>query len=140
MNKDKRDKKNVMIRNLDRKFNTINKFKQFLENPPQGWVRTIRHALGLTTTQLATKIGVAQPRLTVIEKNEESLSIAKLREIAATLGCRLFYVLVPEEKLKFTVKKMANERNKKLIESVSHHMALEAQAVASKALLEDLEE
>ena len=142
MNKDKQDEKNknVMRRCLDRKFKAINKFKQLLEHPPQGWVKTIRQALGLNTIQLAIKMGITQPRVTFIEKHEESLSIAKLREAAAALGCRLFYVLVPEEELEFTVKKMAYERNKKLVKSISHHMALEAQEVASQNLLEDLEE
>jgi Predicted transcriptional regulator with C-terminal CBS domains len=133
MNKDK----NLMRRSLDRKFNAINKIRTLLEKPLQGWVRTIRQALGLSSTQLAIKMGVTQARVAAIEKNEESLSITTLRRVAAAMGCRLYYILIPEEKLEISVKKAAAEKNQKIAKSIIHNMALENQEVALKELLEN---
>ena len=41
-----------------------------VDRPPRGWLRAIRDALGLTTKQLAARIGVSQPRVVALEKGE----------------------------------------------------------------------
>lgn len=38
--------------------------------PECGWIRAIRDALGMTSQQLATRMGVTQPRITELEQAE----------------------------------------------------------------------
>jgi DNA-binding XRE family transcriptional regulator len=37
--------------------------------PPRGWVKAIREALGMTTAQLAHRLGIAQPSVVGLEKS-----------------------------------------------------------------------
>ena len=48
--------------------------KVMIEIPPQGWLKTIREFLGMTTTQLAKRVGVSQPRVFAMEKNEKNIA------------------------------------------------------------------
>ncbi|HZZ37352.1 MAG TPA: helix-turn-helix domain-containing protein, partial [Caulobacteraceae bacterium] len=52
--------------------------------PPKGWLRAVRDALGMTTKQLARRLGVSQPRVVALEKGEvdESVTLTSLRRAA----------------------------------------------------------
>ena len=63
------DNKVILRRSYQKKFNTLK--NSILDIPPQGWLRTIREFLGMTTTQLAQRINVSQPRVVNMEKNEK---------------------------------------------------------------------
>jgi DNA-binding transcriptional regulator YiaG len=49
----------IMRRSLDKKINVLKNIVTF-DIPEQGWIRTIRETLGMTTTQLAKKLGMSQ--------------------------------------------------------------------------------
>jgi predicted DNA-binding mobile mystery protein A len=68
-----------------------------LRPPHQGWARTVRHVLGLGTVELAHKLGISQPAVTKLEKNEatERITLGKLRELADAMDCDLVYGFVP---------------------------------------------
>jgi len=51
------------------------RLKYRIQRPPRGWVKAIREALGMTTRQLASRIGVGQSRVVDIEKGEMTGSI-----------------------------------------------------------------
>src|SRR5688572_16631363 len=72
--------------------------------PNRGWIRAIREALGMTTAQLATRLGVRQPSVVAIEQSEErgSIELATLRRAAEALNCSLVYALVPKQPLELT--------------------------------------
>lgn len=65
--------------------------------PHRGWVRAIRDVLGMSTAELATRMGIAQQRVSAIEKAEadRTVQLDTLDRAAAALGCRVAYVLVP---------------------------------------------
>jgi ribosome-binding protein aMBF1 (putative translation factor) len=67
------------------------------EKPDAGWIKTIRTASGLTQEELAERLRISQPAVRKLEESEErgSLSIGRLGEVAAALGCTLVYALVP---------------------------------------------
>lgn len=103
--------------------------------PPRGgWLRAIRQALGMTTRQLAARIGIAQPTLVQAEKSEVDgrISLAQLRRIAAALDCDLQYVLVPRTPLRIRVAAQAEMVARKRVAAVAHTMALEAQGTGAK--------
>jgi predicted DNA-binding mobile mystery protein A len=65
--------------------------------PPGGWLRVTRVALGMTSRQLAARLGVSKSAVTSAECAEVAgtVSLATLERYAAGLECGLVYVLVP---------------------------------------------
>lgn len=132
-----KNKNKLARRNLDKKFSKVDVLK--LEKPVQGWIKAIREALGITTTQLAERLGVKHPRILKIEKDESSLSINSLEKVADALDCRLVYVLVPKTSLEEMAYEQANKKAKKLLAKISHNMALEDQKpIYDKRELEEM--
>jgi predicted DNA-binding mobile mystery protein A len=87
----------------------------------------------MTAAQLAKRLGVSQPRVTVLEKDEvkRKLTLQTLEKTAVALNCTLVYALVPNSSLE----KMVQERAEKIAESrlktVGHSMNLEGQSVSA---------
>jgi predicted DNA-binding mobile mystery protein A len=102
-----------------------------LARPPRGWVKAIREALGMTTAQLAKRLGVSQPRVVGIEQAEAkgAITLDSLERAAHALDCRLVYALVPRKPLDALVEERAARLAEKRLNSTRHTMALEAQAV-----------
>src|SRR5271166_1780754 len=121
------------IRHLDKRFTA---FRPLARNPrpPKGWVRTVRDALGMTTAQLARRLGVSQPRIVELEQSEMSGSVTlhTLQRAAEALGCHLVYALVPERPLAEIVREQADKVAERQTGAVEHTMRLENQAVQSK--------
>jgi DNA-binding XRE family transcriptional regulator len=61
-------------RQLDRRLKLLQNTNE-LARPSRGWVKAIRESLGMTTAQLARKLGVSQPRVVEIEKGEMTSAI-----------------------------------------------------------------
>lgn len=102
-----------------------------LKRPPRGWVRAIRNALGMTSAQLAARLGVSQPRVTDIEnrENQDALTLSTLRKVAEALDCTLVYALVPNAPLEQTVTQRAAMIADARLRRVNQTMRLEDQAV-----------
>lgn len=107
-----------------------------LVRPPRGWIKAIRDALGMTTAQLAKRVGVSQPRIAQLEKGEveNTLTLRSLRQMAEGLNCTLVYALVPNQPLD----EMLNERARLVAEvqlaRTNQTMKLENQALEPLAL------
>ena len=95
-------------RQLDKRFSQLPGADAFVR-PPRGWIKAIREALGMTTKQLAQRLGVVQSRVVAIEKAETSGSITldSLERAAQALDCRLVYMLVPRRPLQNLVEQRA---------------------------------
>jgi len=102
--------------------------------PRRGWISEIRHAIGMTGRQLATRLGITQPSVVELEHNEtaEKITLASLRAAAEALDCDLVYALVPRRPLTEVVRKKLRERAEREVATVAHTMALEAQSVAAE--------
>jgi len=120
---------------LDRRFAELRPALEQATRPSRGWIRAIRDALGMTTAQLAKRIGVTQPRITEMEKAEihGNISLHSLERAAEALGCRLVYALVPMEPLTETLQHRAEQMAAKQLASVDQTMRLEAQGVTNGA-------
>ncbi|NJO12222.1 MAG: helix-turn-helix domain-containing protein, partial [Gammaproteobacteria bacterium] len=59
---------------LDKRLNPLMN-RDALVRPPRGWIRAIREALGMTTAQLARRLGIAQPSVVGLEKAEAASAI-----------------------------------------------------------------
>ena len=133
------------IHHLDKRFKALRPFLA-TTRPPKGWVRAIRDALGMTTPQMARRMGVAQPRIIELEQAEVSGSITlhSLERAAEALGCRVVYALVPEQPLADRVKEQAKRVAEKQLATINQTMSLEDQTVldpkAQKEMLNRLKE
>jgi len=105
------------------------------------WVRAIREALGMTTGQLAKRIGVSQPRVTGIEKAEAdgSITLKSLRHAAEGLDCTLVYVLLPNARLEAMVRERAERVAADQLGRTHQTMTLENQAVTPIRLRKERE-
>ncbi|MBX9943050.1 MAG: mobile mystery protein A [Reyranella sp.] len=121
---------NDAIRHLDTRFSALDALRA-LQRPPKGWLRAIRNALGMTTSQYARRLGVSQPRVIALEKSEMTgnVTVHTLERAAEALGCRLVYVLLPERPLADVVQARADFLADEQVASVEHTMRLEDQAV-----------
>jgi predicted DNA-binding mobile mystery protein A len=130
---------NDAIRHLDKRFARLRTLTQ-APRPPKGWLRAIRDALGMTTTQFAKRLGVSQPRIIKLEKSEAdgAITLHTLQKAAAALGCRVIYALVPEKPLADTVRERAALVAERQSSAVEHTMRLEDQAVRDKRAAHDL--
>ena len=110
--------------------------------PYRGWIRAVREALGLTTTQLAVRMGVKQPTLVAFEQAEAkgSIQLATLRRAAEALDCTLVYALVPKRTLEATLRGRARDFLRRRLDPVAHSMLLENQKVEGLNLEAQLDE
>jgi predicted DNA-binding mobile mystery protein A len=100
--------------------------------PPGGWVRAIRETLGMTTRQLADRMGISQPTLVRLEKSEAAgtITLSSLERAAQALGCRVVYALVPHKPLAETIENRAFALAEAQLAAVEQTMRLEAQGVS----------
>jgi predicted DNA-binding mobile mystery protein A len=125
---------------LDKRLKSVSSLNQN-ERPHKGWIRAVREAVGMTSTQLAKRMGVVRSRITHLEKSEiqETLTLETLRRAANALDCSLVYVFVPRKSFQDTVEARARRVAAKLIRKVDHTMALEDQNLEEGALAEEVE-
>jgi predicted DNA-binding mobile mystery protein A len=103
-----------------------------VQRPAKGWLRAIREALGMSGKQFARRLGVAPPRITVLEKNEMSgsVTIKTIQQATDALECDFVYAIVPRGNLTDIVRKRALGLAAKRLGRVAHSMLLEAQQLS----------
>ncbi len=131
----------LMLTQLDEELKSWAAIKQ-QPKPQKGWVNLIRTALGLSSRQLAKRMGVNQARIIQIEsaKQNESTTLKTLTKTAAAMGCKLVYALVPYTTLADVLEKQARKIAKQRLDRVSHSTGLEAQKVAANKEQKQFEE
>jgi predicted DNA-binding mobile mystery protein A len=118
---------------LDKRFKQIQPVKRYAA-PVHGWIKAVRGALGMSTAQLAARLGVKQPSIVALEQSEAkgTIELATLRRAAEALGCTLVYALVPNKPLESTVRERARVFAQHRGDAVEHTMLLENQKVKGK--------
>lgn len=126
---------------LDERFRDIGPASHYAR-PVRGWVKAIREALGMSTVQLAKRLGIKQPSVVAIEQSEAkgTIELATLRRVAEALDCTLVYALVPNQPLEQTVRERARIFARRRLEPIEHSMLLEDQTVVGPNLEEKIEE
>ena len=110
--------------------------------PPCGWVRTIRDALGMSTYELAARMGASQSRVAQIERAElhGSMRMFTLEQAAAALNCHLWYSLVPNEPLEAVVYRQAFRQAAAAVAGFSgNEMTTEDSSWSAEAVQEQVE-
>src|SRR5690242_8909577 len=68
-----------------------------IEMPAEGWIRTVRKALGMSGAQLAKRMGVTRARIAQAEKAEleGGVTLKSMQATAEALGCKFVYAFEP---------------------------------------------
>ncbi len=105
-----------------------------LSVPKEGWIRTVRKALGMSGAQLARRLGVTRALVSNTERAElsGSVSMKTMQKMARALDCRFVYAIVPDEEIQNMISQRAREKALAIVERTSNHMALEAQSLSKE--------
>ncbi len=122
----------IMREQLDKTFETLSKVRG-VRPPVKGWLRSIREALGMSGKQLGERIGVSQPRVVQMEKDEltGALTLKTMRQVAEAMDCMFVYALVPRTSLEETMRDQAKKVAEQRLSRTSHTMLLEDQLVSN---------
>lgn len=102
-----------------------------VRTPSEGWLRTVRKALGMSGAQLARRMGVTRARIAAAEKDELSggITLRSMQATAEAMGCRFVYAIVPTGSIEDLVTAQARKKAMAIVETASRHMALESQTL-----------
>jgi predicted DNA-binding mobile mystery protein A len=123
--------RNLRLKQLDRALAPYRTARE-VPRPSKGWIRSIRQALGLSSGELARRLGTSRQLPLQLEKSEaeDRISLKSLRAAANALDCDLVYALVPRaESMQKLIENRARAEAKDRVLGVEHSMALENQAV-----------
>ncbi len=104
-----------------------------ITQPKQGWIRTVRSALGMSGAALSKRLGGHRTTASYLERSERdsSVTISKMQQVADAMHCRFVYAIVPEEKYDGSIEKIIGQQAerfaRRIVEQTSVHMMLEEQ-------------
>lgn len=109
--------------------------------PSEGWIKTIRHSLQMSTHILAKRLKVTQPTIVDLESREfkKTVTLKKMEEAAEALGCRFVYAFVPETSFLSFIDGQEKQKAERLVQQIQQTMSLEDQALQNEQLKEQLE-
>jgi len=107
-----------------------------VNRPRRGWVHSIRRALGMSAEQLARRVRLSRSTVAAMERYEADnrITLESLEKLARGMGCRLDYVIVPENDESFSelVRQRAEVVAREQLARVSHTMKLEDQGISEQ--------
>ena len=127
---------------LDQLFQTVSYIRN-VKRPKEGWIRTIRMAIGMSAVQLAKRLNITRQSMAEIEKREAdgSITLNTLRTVADAMEMEVHYVLIPK---KGTLEKLINDRVNELAKEIvirtSQSMKLEDQENEAERLKNAIKE
>ena len=125
----------LILIQTDKRIRKIAQIKD--ENPPNGWIYSIRMALGMSMRQLGKLAEITPQGVKDIETREKNgnITLASLEQIGKKLNMKLVYGFVPlDGSLQKMIDKRANDIATKIVARTANTMKLEDQAV-SQAML-----
>ena len=118
---------------LDKKLTVIKK-ATLSTMPGNGWIKSIREALGMSTAELSKKVGIDQSRISRIENAEikGDIKLSTLMRIAESLDMKFVYSFVPQESLENMVQEQARKIALKRMKRINNTMRLEDQELSDE--------
>ncbi len=122
--------RNLRLKQLDRVLKPFRTARE-VPRPSKGWIRGIRQALGISSGELARRLGTSRQLPLQLEKGEaeDRITLKSLRAVANALDCDLVYALVPRARsMQELIENRARADAKDRVLGIEHSMALENQA------------
>ncbi|MDA1080919.1 MAG: mobile mystery protein A [Gemmatimonadetes bacterium] len=120
----------IQLRQLDERLEKVRDLAA-LESPPDGWVRTLRQALGMTTEQLAARMKVTRQAVLQLEAAERNRTSTwtSLRKAADAIDCEVVYAIVPRGSLNQVLLRQGRKQAERHLARISQSMKLDAHLV-----------
>lgn len=111
-----------------------------IQTPSEGWLRTVRKALGMPGAQLARRMGVTRSRIAYAERDElnGNLTLKSMQTAAEAMDCRFVYAIVPADTVEDIIIAQARKKATAIVSTASKHMALENQALPNEKIAEEV--
>jgi predicted DNA-binding mobile mystery protein A len=94
-----------------------------LSLPKEGWIRTVRKALGMSGAQLTRRLGVTRALVSNTERAELSgrVTIKAMQQMAMAMDCRFVYAIVPTAAIHDMISQRAREKALDIVEKTNKH-------------------
>jgi len=125
----------LILIQTDKRIRKIARIKD--DSPPNGWIYSIRMALGMSMRQLGKLAEITPQGVKDIETREKNgnITLASLEQIGKKLNMKLVYGFVPlDGSLQKMIDKRAFELATKIVARTANTMKLEDQAVSQPML------
>ncbi|MCP5071752.1 MAG: mobile mystery protein A [Rhodobacteraceae bacterium] len=112
-----------------------------LQRPREGWISTMRSALGMTGSDLARRTKVTPAAIYEVEQKEQSgaVTIQRMEKLAKAMGGRFVYAIVPQSgTVEEIIHSQAHQKAERLLHRTNTHMALEKQALEKTHIQEEI--
>lgn len=121
--------KQMIRRTIDKRLEPLRAHPSATARPAGGWLRAIRSALGMSTSDLARRLDVTPVAVRKLERSElaGTARLETLARAADAMGCDLVYAFVPRTSLDDFVDRRADEVARAEVQRIDTTMALEAQ-------------
>ena len=113
-----------------------------LKTPPEGWLRTVRNALGMSGAEVGKRLGVTRARVTQAEHAELTggVTLKSMQTAAEAMGCRFVYAIIPSSgRIDDIITAQARKKAAAIVGTASQHMALENQKLPDARIAEEVE-
>lgn len=121
---------------IDARLDEMKLAAQSLRRPRHGWIRAIRQSLGMSSTDLAKRLGIGVSSVSRLEQSEvdKTIKLETLEKVAEQLGCEVIYALVPRQELEKTINEKALQIATEHAVETQKSMSLEDQRIDSTVL------
>ena len=122
-------KKRLQTGQLDARLKAIATL-QNINAMEQGWIKSIRLAIGMSLLQLGNRLNITKQSVLEIENREAegNITLKTLRDVAKAMDMQLVYGFVPNDgSLEALVDRKAKEAATKIVMRTSNSMKLEDQ-------------
>lgn len=102
--------------------------------PKEGWIRTIRKALGMSCSQVGALSGSTRNKISILERKEISgdITLNQLNTLAKTMNCKFVYAVIPEKDVDSILYDRAEKIAQQIMNTASQNMFLEGQSIPDK--------
>lgn len=126
----------LLIQQLNTKMNAYAVVEKAVQ-PPTGWIKSIRTALGMSMQQLGNRLSISKQSVLDMEEREKngSITIKALKEAAKALDMKLVYGFVPVDgSLEKLIERKAKELAAQIVLRTNTNMKLEEQGNSQKRI------
>lgn len=131
----------IQLRQLEERLERFREIEQ-MRTPRDGWVRAMRQALGMTTAQLAERMGVTRQAVLQLEKAEQrqTATWTSLRKAADAMDCEVVYAVVPRGSLQQVLMRQGRKQAERQLRRIAHSMRLDSHVVGPDEMEHQLAE
>lgn len=113
-----------------------------LQIPAEGWLMSLRKALGMSGAQVAKRLGVTRSAVHQAERAEiaGAITIKQMEKMAKAMGGKFVYAIVPDGSVAKVIHTQARQKALARIKRASGHMALEDQVLSQVQLQQKVDD